>query len=209
MRFEDKYAPRSFDNLIFEDAEVKQKLKYYAENRRHKHLLLYGPPGTAKTTACVVIANERQPEGSECLDVLEASFVSMDLPSQLERVEAGWIAQQRLTGVSHPIAVINEIDQLKVEQQQRLRAFIDKCRHGFLFMTTNNLASVDQPLRDRCECIEIKALSSTTLLDRACAIVCHELGAVDRFAIKALMETVNGSWRDALLAVEDYILCRK
>ena len=43
MRFEDKYAPRSFDDLIFEDAEVKQKLKYYAENRRHKHLLLYGP----------------------------------------------------------------------------------------------------------------------------------------------------------------------
>ena len=209
MRFEDKYAPRSFDNLIFEDAEVKQKLKYYAENRRHKHLLLYGPPGTAKTTACVVIANERQPEGSECLDVLEASFVSMDLPSQLERVEAGWIAQQRLTGVSHPIAVINEIDQLKVEQQQRLRAFIDKSRFGFLFMTTNNLASVDQPLRDRCECIEVKSLSVETLLERAYAIVLAELGSVDRIAIAALIETVNGSWRDALLAIEDYVLMRK
>ncbi len=115
MRFEDKDTPRSFEELIFEDAEVKQKLKYYAENRRHKHLLLYCPPGTAKSTACVVIANQRQSEGSECLDVLEASFISMDLPSQLERVEAGWIAQQRLTGVNHPIAVINEIDQLKVE----------------------------------------------------------------------------------------------
>ena len=186
MRFEDKYAPRSFEELIFESAEVKQKLKYYAENRRHKHLLLYGPPGTAKTTACVVIANERQPEGSECLDVLEASFVSMDLPSQLERVEAGWIAQQRLTGVSHPIAVINEIDQLKVEQQQRLRAFIDKSRFGFLFMTTNNLASVDQPLRDRCECIEVKSLTTETLLERAHAIVLAELGSVDRIAIAAL-----------------------
>jgi len=209
MRFEDKYAPRSFEELIFESAEVKQKLKYYAENRRHKHLLLYGPPGTAKTTACVVIANERQPEGSECLDVLEASFVSMDLPSQLERVEAGWIAQQRLTGVSHPIAVINEIDQLKVEQQQRLRAFIDKSRFGFLFMTTNNLASVDQPLRDRCECIEVKSLSAETLLERAYAIVLAELGSVDRIAIAALIETVNGSWRDALLAIEDYVLMRK
>lgn len=209
MRFEDKYAPRSFDNLIFEDAEVRQKLKYYAENRRHKHLLLYGPPGTAKTTACVVIANQRQPEGSECLDVLEASFIALDLPSQLEKIEAGWIAQQRLTGVDHPIAVLNEIDHLKVEQQQRLRAFIDKCRHGFLFMTTNNLASVDQPLRDRCECIEIKALSSKTLLERASAIVYEELGTVDQLAIKTLMETVNGSWRDALLAVEDYTLCRK
>lgn len=209
MRFEDKYAPRRFEELIFESAEVKQKLKYYAENRRHKHLLLYGPPGTAKTTACVVIANERQPEGSECLDVLEASFVSMDLPSQLERVEAGWIAQQRLTGVSHPIAVINEIDQLKVEQQQRLRAFIDKSRFGFLFMTTNNLASVDQPLRDRCECIEVKSLSVETLLERAYAIVLAELGSVDRIAIAALIETVNGSWRDALLAIEDYVLMRK
>jgi len=209
MRFEDKYAPRSFEELIFESGEVKQKLKYYAENRRHKHLLLYGPPGTAKTTACVVIANERQPEGSECLDVLEASFVSMDLPSQLERVEAGWIAQQRLTGVSHPIAVINEIDQLKVEQQQRLRAFIDKSRFGFLFMTTNNLASVDQPLRDRCECIEVKSLTTETLLERAYAIVLAELGSVDRIVIAALIETVNGSWRDALLAIEDYVLMRK
>jgi len=209
MRFEDKYAPRSFDDLIFEDAEVKQKLKYYAENRRHKHLLLYGPPGTAKTTACVVIANQRQPEGTECLDILEASFIALDLPSQLEKIEAGWIAQKRLTGVDHPIAVINEIDQLKVEQRHRLRAFIDKCRHGFLFMTTNHLASVDEPLRDRCECIEVGSLTSQTLLERAYAIVQSELGEVDHVEIQKLIETANGSWRDALLAIEDYVLERK
>ena len=209
MRFEDKYQPRVFEDLIFEEARVKQQLRYYANNQRHKHLLLFGPPGTAKTTACVVIANARLPEGSECIDILEASFIASDFDAALTRVEAGFNAQKFLSGIEHPVAVINEVDQLKVDQQQKLRAFVDKCRHGFLYVTTNNPASIDQPLRDRCECIEMKSLTTETLLERAYAIVLAELGSVDRIAIAALIETVNGSWRDALIAIEDYVLKRK
>lgn len=209
MRFEDKYQPRVFEDLIFEESRVKQQLRYYAHNQRHKHLLLFGPPGTAKTTACVVIANARLPEGSECIDILEASFIASDFDAALTRVEAGFNAQKFLSGIEHPVAVINEVDQLKVDQQQKLRAFVDKCRHGFLYVTTNNPASIDQPLRDRCECIEMKSLTTETLLERAYAIVLAELGSVDRIAIAALIETVNGSWRDALIAIEDYVLKRQ
>ena len=209
MRFEDKYQPRVFEDLIFEQARVKQQLRYYANNQRHKHLLLYGPPGTAKTTACVVIANARLPEGSECLDVLEASFIASDFEAALSKVEAGFDAQKFLAGVEHPVAVINEVDQLKVEQQQKLRAFVDKCRHGFLYMTTNTLASIDQPLRDRCDCIEVKSLQPSSMADRACEIVSAELGVVDQQVITQLIQTVNGSWRDALLAIEDFVLANK
>ena len=204
MRFEDKYQPRVFEDLIFEEARVKQQLRYYATNQRHKHLLLFGPPGTAKTTACVVIANARLPEGSECLDVLEASFIASDFEAALSKVEAGFNAQKFLAGVEHPVAVINEVDQLKVEQQQKLRAFVDKCRHGFLYMTTNNLASIDQPLRNRCDCIEVKSLSPHTMVRRASKIVTYDQGTVSQ-----LVDTVDGSWRDALLAIEDLVLANK
>jgi replication-associated recombination protein RarA len=209
MRFEDKYQPRVFEDLIFEEARVIQQLRYYANNQRHKHLLLFGPPGTAKTTACVVIANARLPEGSECLDVLEASFIASDFEAALSKVEAGFNAQKFLAGVGHPVAVINEVDQLKVEQQQKLRAFVDKCRHGFLYMTTNNLASIDQPLRDRCDCIEVKSLQPSSMVERACEIVSAELGVVDQQVITQLIQTVNGSWRDALLAIEDFVLAQQ
>lgn len=209
MRFEDKYQPRVFEDLIFEEARVKQQLRYYADNKRHKHLLLYGPPGTAKTTACVVIANSRLPEGSECLDILEASLIASDFDAALAKIEAGFTAMRFLSGVEHPVAVINEVDQLKVEQQQKLRAFIDKSRHGFLYMTTNNLASIDQPLRDRCDCIEIKSLQPSSLFERAHQIAEAELGPVNKTRIWKLISTGNGSWRDALSALEDYILPRK
>ena len=209
MRFEDKYQPRVFEDLIFEEARVIQQLRYYANNQRHKHLLLFGPPGTAKTTACVVIANARLPEGSECLDVLEASFIASDFEAALSKVEAGFNAQKFLAGVEHPVAVINEVDQLKVEQQQKLRAFVDKCRYGFLYMTTNNLASIDQPLRNRCDCIEVKSLSPAAMVRRACDIVTTELGACDESTVTRLLNTVDGSWRDALLAIEDLILDKK
>lgn len=209
MRFEDKYQPRVFEELIFEEARVKQQLRYYATNQRNKHLLLYGPPGTAKTTACVVIANSRLPEGTECLDILEASFIKSDFDAQLQKIEAGWNAQKLLGGVEHPVAVINEVDQLNVEQQQKLRAFIDKCRHGLLYMTTNNLASIDQPLRNRCDCIEVKSLSLRAMVQRACDIVTAELGVCDEATVIRLLNTVDGSWRDALLAIEDLVLSRE
>jgi len=97
MRFEDKYQPRVFEDLIFEEARIKQQLRYYAINQRHRHLLLYGPPGTAKTTACVVIANARLPEGSECLDVLEASLMASDLEAAFAKIEAGFNAMRLLS----------------------------------------------------------------------------------------------------------------
>jgi len=209
MRFEDKYQPKVFQDLIFEENQVKQKLRLYAEGMRNKHLLLYGPPGTAKTTASVVIANERLPCGIGFVDVLEASLISSNFESELERIEKGWALLKFACGIEHPVAVINEVDQLNVAQQQMLRAFIDRCRLGFLYMTTNNQSSVDQPLRDRCECIEVKSLSSSSVAQRASDIIQAELGFTNEKHVERLMNSTNGSWRDVLLAVEDYVSSNK
>lgn len=209
MRFEDKYQPKVFEDLIFEEQFVKQKLRLYAQGMRNKHLLLYGPPGTAKTTASVVIANERLPCGVGFVDVLEASLIASNFESELERIEKGWGLLKFACGIEHPIAVINEVDQLNVDQQQKLRAFIDRCRLGFLFMTTNNQSSIDQPLRDRCECIEVKSLSTSSVTQRASEIIKSELGFTNDEHVEQLMNSTNGSWRDVLLAVEDYVLSNK
>ena len=209
MRFEDKYQPKVFEDLIFEDSQVKQKLRLYAEGMRNKHLLLYGPPGTAKTTASVVIANERLPCGMGFVDVLEASLIANDFDGELERIEKGWGLLKFACGIEHPVSVINEVDQLNIIQQQKLRAFIDRCHLGFLYMTTNNQSSIDQPLRDRCECIELKSLSTVSVAERASEIIQAELGFVNQTHVQRLMNSTNGSWRDVLLAVEDYVLSYK
>lgn len=209
MKFEDKHAPRSFSELIFEDLSVTKKLSSYAANKRNKHLMLYGPPGTAKTSACILIAADRLGGDLSFVDVLQASLIKDDLDKYLLRIEQGWNAQLGLVGADFPVVVINEVDQLSIEKQQKLRGFMEASPYGLVFFTTNNIASVEKPLRDRCECIEVRSLTTRTLTSRALQIVGRELDTVNAQKISALMQTCNGSWRDALCALEDYVAERK
>ena len=81
MRFEDKYQPRVFEDLIFEEARVKQQLRFYANNQRHKHLLLYGPPGTANQT---VLNKVLEIAGKQLKEIEDAAKASDARSEQLE-----------------------------------------------------------------------------------------------------------------------------
>ena len=84
----------------------------------------------------------------------------------------------------------------------------------FMFKTPTSVrkcaqATFDQPLRNRRDCLEVKSLSPHTMVRRAYDIVTDELGTCDQGTVSQLLDTVDGSWRDALLAVEDLVLDRK
>ena len=70
----------------------------------------------------------------------------------------------------------------------------------FMFKTPTSVrkcaqATFDQPLRNRRDCLEVKSLSPHTMVRRASKIVTYDQGTVSQ-----LVDTVDGSWRDALLA---------
>ena len=91
MKFEEKYAPTQFSDLIFEEQSVAERLAEYAANLRHRHLLLVGDYGVAKSTTAMMIAKERA-DGKipvEAIDCVNAVTVLSGFSDVLNMIEAG------------------------------------------------------------------------------------------------------------------------
>ena len=55
MTLEEKYEPKRFVELVFADQIARDTCARYAQSKPYKHLMLWGPPGSAKTTTARVI----------------------------------------------------------------------------------------------------------------------------------------------------------
>lgn len=66
MKFADKHAPTSFDDLVIEKDNIRRRIKQYADGKRTDHMVLHGPIGTGKSSAAHVIMVERC--GKVCAD---------------------------------------------------------------------------------------------------------------------------------------------
>lgn len=211
--FVKNHIPTSFDDLVFEEQAAGDRLRQYAENRRHGHIIMHGDFGTGKSTAAQVIANARCPADAETLpvDIYTGPELAGDMDSNLILIERGWNIQ-KVSGVAHPVAIVDEVDQLSVMQQYKLRAFMDRASRtemGSVIMTTNHPHHVDKGLLNRCDQIAISSLSPETMYNRCREILDSEGCNIDDEALKELLATTDGSWRDALRAVEDAILAAK
>lgn len=204
------HIPTSFDELVFEDQAAADRLRQYAENRRHGHVIMSGEYGTGKSTAAQVIANSRCPDDAQTLpvDIYTGPELADDIVNNLKRIERGWTVQ-KMSGVEHPVAIVDEVDQLSVLQQYKLRAFMDRASRmemGSIIMTTNHLSHVDKGLINRCDHVDIHSLSPETMVNRCREILDREGIGMGDVELGELLETTDGSWRDALRAIEDSIL---
>lgn len=133
--FSNKYAPRSFDDLIFPDSNTRQRIWEFAHNKRHSSLLLHGPYGTAKSTTARLLAKMRAKDavhGSD--DFYRAHDISA---GSFERISNTQMLQ-RLAGVPMPLSIIDEIDQVEDKLQYRLRWELDiHANRGCFVFTTN------------------------------------------------------------------------
>jgi MoxR-like ATPase len=57
MTFEDKHEPQTVRELIFADKATQATCLRYATGKPYKPLMLWGEPGTAKTTTARVIVD--------------------------------------------------------------------------------------------------------------------------------------------------------
>lgn len=157
MKLIQKYAPLSFNDLIFADAPTAKRLEQYAAGQRDEHLLLFGPTGTGKSTTARLVAARRcrvQPT-DQSIDPIDGSAFSS---SDFEKIARMW-NWQSAAGCSHPTVIIDEIDQLKAADLLSLRSFIDRFSSGTIIATTNHIHKLDHPLANRFYPVELRSPS--------------------------------------------------
>ena len=185
-----------------EEILSKDKLLYkMIETDSISSIILFGPPGTGKTTIARVIANSSS-----------ANFVSINATnaSKDDMKEVVEFAKNELASGKKTILFIDVIHRFNKAQQDYLLPFVEDGTIVLIGATTENpYFEVNSALISRSRIFELKPLSDESiikLIDRAISDKETGLGAlnitIDDDAKKFLAMMSNGDARVALNAVE-------
>ena len=162
--------PQSLDDYVGQESVVgpNSVLRQALEADRLPSLILWGPPGTGKTTLAMIVAQMTK-SAFESLSATSAGVA--DLRKVVE------IARQRGTFGRHTVLFIDEIHRFNKGQQDAILPHVEAGTVTLLGATTENPSfQVNSALLSRARVVRLNALSEDdlgTLVDRA-------LGDADR-----------------------------
>jgi putative ATPase len=197
-----RMRPRSVDELVGQDHLLAPgaPLRQLVESTAPVSVILWGPPGTGKTTIAHLVASASDRE-FVALSALNAGV--KDVRAVIDAARA-----RRRRGGSPTVLFIDEVHRFSKTQQDSLLAAVEDRTVTLLAATTENpYFSVISPLLSRCVLLTLRPLDDDavrTLVHRAVADPRGLNGGVslDDDAEAHLVRLASGDVRKALTALE-------
>ncbi len=184
------------DNLVGKDGIITKLLavqKNSNESVGFPSLILWGPPGSGKTTLARIIANTLKRE------FFEFSAVN----TKVKDIEGLIIDNKQQNTLFNPVVFLDEIHRFNKAQQDKLLPHVEKGDITLIGATTENPSfEVIAPLLSRCRVLILEQVSEKNLkkiADRALKFLGKKITSK---ASKFLLEASNGDARVVLNVIE-------
>ncbi len=198
----ERVRPRALGDLLGQDTALgpSSPLAHAVEADRVRSMILWGPPGSGKTTLARIIA-----------DTTKSRFVAMNaVLSGVADVRAAVDAarEARRYEGKRTILFIDEIHRFNKSQQDALLPHVEDGTFTLIGATTENPSfSVNAPLLSRCKVHRLRTLDEDAIariVERAITSPAGLDGAieVEPEAVRALARLAQGDARRALTALE-------
>lgn len=201
-----RMRPRSLDEVIGQEnallpgSPLQLVAKADSANSSHTSILIWGPPGTGKTSIAKAVAN------SSGRRFVELSAVSTGVKELRDVIEKARVDQE-LYGVT-TIVFLDEIHRFSKAQQDALLPSVESGGILLIAATTENPSfAVIAPLLSRSLLVKLEPLTQETisrLVERA-IIEPRGLGSavkIDSEALRRIVEVSGGDARRALTVLE-------
>lgn len=152
MPLADTYRPQSFDDMVGQKPLVGPDgvLRHLANIKTAQSIIMYGPPGSGKTTAARILAK------------------ALDKPLfELNATNASIADVKQIAAHAGCVLYLDEIQYFNKKQQQSLLPFVESGAITLLASTTENpYHGIYDALLSRCIILEFKKPSVTEIANR-------------------------------------------
>lgn len=191
----EKYFPKNFSEIKGQQALVKDILAWINTwGSEKKALLIYGPPGSGKTTMVKVLAKELG------YDLIELNASDKRDQTALNRIVGNAASSKTLFGYKK-IILLDEADNIHGKEDfggAKALLEIIKNTQNPIILTANSYWEVSQAIRENCKLVQFKRLQSRTVFARLKEIAFAEGIDADEKILLKIAEQSGGDMRAAI-----------
>ncbi len=200
--------PKTTSDMVFANEGIEDKLldilcqNYPFPIKGGKNsLLLYGVPGTGKSTYAKVFINEFEATFGGADPVIEQ--VDCTKTQSISSILSNCIAITNKAGTffnrsGYHYFIFDEVDNLTVDGQRALKSFLNKS-NIVCVLTTNLLHKIDEGLKSRCVPLNFNAAKDDDCIQRFKEVLTdNQLPMLPDDALKEIVKIHNGDWRDMI-----------
>lgn len=222
-----KYRPRTFDDLIGQEAMVRTLSNAFETGRIPQAWMLTGVRGVGKTTTARILArglNYQKPDGSgaptihmpelgvHCEAIMESRHVDvleMDAASHTGIDDV----RQIIDGIRYsPVSArykVYIIDEVHMLSEKAFNAFLKTLEepppHAKFIFATTEIRKVPVTILSRCQRFDLRRIEADKLVAHLSRICDAEGVQADQEALAAIARAAEGSARDSLSLMDQAI----
>lgn len=158
--------PATISEVIFADDKVAKAFTKYVEDRTFPNLLLYGRPGTGKTSVSQALCHDC---GVDSVDILRINCSDEKIDAMRDKVKGFSMTYPIGT---YKVVQLEEFDYLSHDAQALLRSLIDEAPDTCRFIATcNYINKVTPPLQSRFQAFHFNAPNVELVFERCIEIL--------------------------------------
>ena len=191
------HKPVTISDVIFADDKVAKSFTKYAEDRSFPNLLLYGRPGTGKTSVSHALCHDC---GVDDLDILRINCSDEKIDAMRDKVKG--FTQTYPIG-TYKVVQLEEFDYLSHDAQALLRALIDDAPETCRFIATcNYINKVTPPLQSRFQAFHFNAPNVELVFERCSMILARHKIKYDEQDLLTVIDVAYPDFRKIIQLLE-------